>query len=254
MNIRIYQVNMKRDVNNVGFSSYENLEKWQGTSAIDSTIYDKVFSGEVECKNLEDVYVMFNRNHPYGYKARSLSKSDIVEVIDTDGASKFHYVDTFGYKQVDFEPDKATVSERYLDLSEKKNIISVLLVEPEKYPRMIEIENTLEAMQKVVDGDIEEYMPFEDEVAIICNDESKMNGMKPNRAVYSEDEKKEMMDIIFGQFFIVYAPIESENFKSLPKELADKYREKFKYPERFAKGANQIYAFPFSPKGKDMER
>lgn len=57
MNIRIYQVNMSRDVNNVGFASYENLEKWQGTSAIDSTIYDKVFEGDVDCKSLEDVYV-----------------------------------------------------------------------------------------------------------------------------------------------------------------------------------------------------
>ena len=68
MNIRIYQVNMSRDVNNVGFASYENLEKWQGTSAIDSSIYDKVFSGEVKCKTLEDVYVKFNQHHPRGYK------------------------------------------------------------------------------------------------------------------------------------------------------------------------------------------
>ena len=31
------------------------------------------------------------------------------------------------------------------------------------------IDDTLEVMQTVVGGDIEEYMPFEDEVAIICN-------------------------------------------------------------------------------------
>lgn len=54
--------------------------------------------------------------------------------------------------------------------------ITVLLVEPGKYPKPIEIEDTLEAMQEVVGGDIEEYMPFEDEVAIICNEEGKMNG------------------------------------------------------------------------------
>jgi hypothetical protein len=71
-------------------------------------------------------------------------------------------------------------------------MISVLLVEPNKYPKMIEIEDSLEAMQKIVSGDIEEYMPFEDEVAIICNDESKMNGMLPNRAVYAEPETVEM--------------------------------------------------------------
>lgn len=253
MNIRIYQVNMSRDVNNVGFASYENLEKWQGTSAIDSTIYDKVFEGDVECKSLEDVYVKFNRNHPSNYKARSLSKSDIVEVIEQDGSSKFHYCDSIGFKEVEFDPEKCEVSERFSTIN-NTNKISILLIEPEQYPKVIEIENTLEAMQKTVDGDIEEYMPFEDGVAIICNDESKMNGMKSNRAVYSEDGKKEMMDIIFGQFFIVYAPIESEKFLSLPPEFVEKYREKFKYPERFAKVNDEIIAVPFKPKTKEAER
>lgn len=70
--------------------------------------------------------------------------------------------------------------------------ISVILVEPGKYPKLIEIEDTLEAMQSLVEGDIEEYMPFEDEVAIICNEEGKMNGMPLNRAVYSEPENVEM--------------------------------------------------------------
>ena len=59
-------------------------------------------------------------------------------------------------------------------------------------PKLIEIEDTLEAMQSLVEGDIEEYMPFEDEVAIICNEEGKMNGLPLNRAVYSEPENVEM--------------------------------------------------------------
>ena len=53
-------------------------------------------------------------------------------------------------------------------MSEK---INVLLIEPGKYPKQIEIEDTLEAMQETVGGYIEEYMPFDDEVAIVCNDE-----------------------------------------------------------------------------------
>lgn len=137
---------------------------------------------------------------------------------------------------------------------DNKNKLSVLLVEPNKYPRMIEIDNTLEAMQKVVDGDIEEYMPFDDDVAIICNDESKYNGMKPNRAVYVDDTRKEMADIIFGQFFIVHAPFDSENFKSLPPDLEKKYREKFRYPERFVRLGDEIYASPFKPTKSDKER
>lgn len=114
--------------------------------------------------------------------------------------------------------------------------IKVLLVEPEKYPKEIVIDDTLEAMQEVVDEDIEEYMPFDDDVAIICNEEGKMRGLPLNRAVYVQDnDKKEMVDIICGKFFICYAPPESESFQSLPDDMMKKYKEQFKYPERFSK-------------------
>lgn len=117
MNIRIYQVNMERDVNNVCFMSFDSLGRLQGTSVIDSSIYDKVFGGEVKCETLEDVYVEFNVYHPKGYKARSLSKSDIVEVISQNGVSKFYYCDSVGFKEVEFVAEKSRLSERYLELS-----------------------------------------------------------------------------------------------------------------------------------------
>ena len=131
--------------------------------------------------------------------------------------------------------------------------IKVLLVEPEKYPKEIVIDDSLEAMQEVVGGDIEEYMPFEDEVAIICNEEGKVNGLTPNRAVYDE-HSREMQDVICGKFFIVYAPFEAEKFQSLPPDLAEKYREKFKYPECFMRVNNEIIAVPFKPVRADKER
>ena len=134
--------------------------------------------------------------------------------------------------------------------------IKVLLVEPEKYPKEIVIDDSLEAMQEVVGGDIEEYMPFDDDVAIICNEEGKMRGLPLNRAVYVQDnDKKEMVDIICGKFFICYALPESESFQSLPDDMIKKYKEQFKYPERFYKevGGN-IVAEPFKPKSKDYER
>ena len=256
MKIQIYQVNMKRDPNDVCFMGYDRLEKLQGTNVIDSAIYDKVFSGEVKCGNLEDVWVKFNKDLPKGYKARSLSKSDIVEVIGNDGASEFHYVDTLGFKQVEFEPEKAQLSEKFCDGDKKADTISVLLIQPGKYPKTVTIEDSLEAMQALVGGDIEEYMPFDDDVAIICNEEGKMRGLPLNRAVYVQDnDKKEMVDIICGKFFICYAPPESESFQSLPDDMMKKYKEQFKYPERFSKdvGGN-IVAEPFKPKSKDYER
>ena len=232
---------------------------------------------------------------------------------------------------------------------EPEEKISVVLVEPNKYPEVVEIEDTLEAMQKIVGGYIEQYMPFDDEVAIICNDEGKLNGLPLNRAIYSEpenvemsypqlkarlrqaekdrshtvgyivftadsfdksyteeertyvvssnnkafiegmggysiydssldgsdenvrleaymadeyggkdgwkiekcyvkdDSNREMLDIIAGKFFIAYAPFESEKFLSMPNELARKYKEKFKYPERFSMTDDGIKAEPYTP-------
>lgn len=60
MDIAIYQVNMGRDHNRVAFQSIDEMERFQGSSEIESEIYDKVFEGEVSCENLEDVY--FEKN------------------------------------------------------------------------------------------------------------------------------------------------------------------------------------------------
>ena len=50
--------------------------------------------------------------------------------------------------------------------------INVIYVEPGKTARTIEMKDELSEMQKLVGGLIEEYMPFEDYGAIICNDET----------------------------------------------------------------------------------
>ena len=231
MNINIYQIDMEQDSKRISFFGLEDMKKLTGESTVDSSIYNKVFSGEVECETLEDVYQMFNIDHPSGYKGRSLSVSDVVEI--TDGTDKgFYFCDNVGYEKIDFD------SSACKDLT-AQNKISVLLVQVDKKPKVVEISGDLASMQKLVGGYIEEYMPFEDEVAIICNEEGKMNGMRLNRAIY-DDQSNEMIEIIAGDFFIAYAPVESENFKSLPKDLEKKYSEKFKYPERFYRQNGEI--------------
>lgn len=188
MKIKIYQVNMERDENRVAFMAYESLAKFQGSPDVDSRIYDKVFEGEVNCFTLEKLYEIFNREHPAGYKGRSMSVSDVVEIVDgTTGKSYFHFCDSFGFQQVSFEPDKTQISERFCD-GDKAETISVLLIQPGKYPKTVTIEDSLEAMQELVGGDIEEYMPFDDEAAIICNEEGKISGLPLNRAIYAEEE------------------------------------------------------------------
>lgn len=130
--------------------------------------------------------------------------------------------------------------------------IDVIMVEPGKEARMMALDDNLEAMQKAVGGLIEEYIPYEDEVALICNDEGKMLGMPPSRAI--RDEDGQVIDIIAGPFFIAYAPVESEKFLSMPDELRDKYLEKFKLPERFFRTEEGIKIVPFVPEKENRER
>ena len=184
----IYQINTDRDNNRVCFLGLDTLERFQHSKEVDPVLYDRVYDGKLDCNSLETIYEKFNINHPADYKGRSLSVSDVVEIRESDTLNPgFYFVDSIGFKSISF--DKSLCKEP-VKASDGK--ISVLLVEPNKYPKMIKIDDTLEAMQEVVGGDIEEYMPFEDEVAIICNEEGKVNGLTPNRAVYGEPQAVEM--------------------------------------------------------------
>ena len=246
----IYQINVDRDTANVCFIGMESLEKIKGTKGVNAAAYDRVYDGKMDCISLENIYQKFNVDHPADYKGRSLSVSDVVEIRESDTLNPgFYFVDSIGFKGISF--DKSLCKE---PVKASNGKISVLLVEPNKYPKMIEIDDTLEAMQEVVGGDIEEYMPFEDEVAIICNEEGKMNGMELNRAIYSEDGSRQMLDIIAGKFFVCYAPFDSEKFQSLPDNLAKKYEKLFKNPERFFRKGSEIVAVPFKPASKEQAR
>ena len=60
MNIKIYQINPDRDKNKVMFASLEDTETHQESSKLDPSIYDRVFTGDVDCEDLEEVYKLFN--------------------------------------------------------------------------------------------------------------------------------------------------------------------------------------------------
>ena len=61
--------------------------------------------------------------------------------------------------------------------------MKVLMIEPGKAPYEAELDGSLESMQKAVGGGIEGYYPYAEPVAIVCNDEGKINGLPLNRAI-----------------------------------------------------------------------
>ena len=111
--------------------------------------------------------------------------------------------------------------------------MDVLIVEPEKAPRMANISGDLESLQKAVGGYIEAVYPYDDPVAIVCNEEGKLIGLPLNR-------KLEDYDIIAGTFIV--CGLGEEDFDSMTPEL------KFADPEIFVKMGSRIVAIPIKPK------
>ena len=79
--------------------------------------------------------------------------------------------------------------------------MKVLMVEPGKSPYAAEIESGLKSLQAAVGGDIQAVYPYEDPVALICNDEGKLMGLPLNRALFDDDGH--VYDIVSGNFLIV---------------------------------------------------
>ena len=130
---------------------------------------------------------------------------------------------------------------------EPQQKINVLICEPMTAPYMKEIDSGLESMQATVGGLIQAIYPFEDEVALVCNEEGKLEGLMLNRAVYGENG--EMIDIIAGTFFI--AGLTEDSFGSLTPELAEKYGNLFQFPEIFVREGDEIKVLPIKPSVRD---
>ena len=120
--------------------------------------------------------------------------------------------------------------------------MQILIVEPERRPEVKEIDGTLEAMQKVVGGYIEAIYPFDDAVALIANEEGKLNGLPANRGL--RDEAGQIYDIVCGTFFLCGAPADSDHFASLTEEQIEKYRKHFYTPELFLGMDGHIVCLP----------
>ena len=118
----------------------------------------------------------------------------------------------------------------------------VLKVEPYQLPEIKEIDSGLASLQHEVEGWIEATYPFEDPVAIICNEEGKLNGMEYNRAI--RDENGEVREIIAGPFLVV--GLDEENFASLPEDMLQKYKRMFAQPEVFLQTQSSLLILPYA--------
>lgn len=95
--------------------------------------------------------------------------------------------------------------------------IQAVIVEAGKHPRAEWISNTLESMQAIVGGSIQE-VHISNDVVLVCNEEGKLHDLKANRSVVD--------DIIAGTFFIA-GDKGYEHLVSLSDEQVRKYMDQF---------------------------
>lgn len=122
--------------------------------------------------------------------------------------------------------------------------MTVLVIEPEKKPYVKDISSGLASLQKEVGGYIQAVYPFEDPVAIICDEEAKLTGKELNRAL--RDEDGQIYDIVAGTFLV--AGLGEEDFCSLTPEQIKKFSDMYKTPEMFLRLNGKLMVLPMEEK------
>ena len=207
MQVRVYQINPDRDKNRVMYERLDDLQKYQGSSKVDESLYDRVLRADVDCESLEQLYTLLNtKGHPLHHGGQ-MKVSDVV--VTDQGA---FYCDRFGFAEIGFDESKAQIPE---------GMMRVLYVEPGKPAYETEIPNNWEAQSQAVEGIIE-FVYLDHNAVLICNDESKLNGMAGNRHLDNGS-------IIAGPFLIVG---DGNGLQSLTDEQVAYFMERFHEPEQ----------------------
>ena len=130
--------------------------------------------------------------------------------------------------------------------------MNVLVVEPGYLPYEKEIPDTLtddehlRALQEIVGGWIEAIYPYDEEVAIVCNEEGLINGLPFNRSVPGG------YGGVFGTFFI--CGLGEDNFCSLPPELMERFKCEYRNSEiLIGAESDKLYTLKVSSHPKQPE-
>ena len=147
-----------------------------------------------------------------------------------------------------YEQTPADIVEQARAVYGEPEKMRALVVEPLKEPYVKQIAPGYKSMQAEVEGTFQAIYPYDDPVALVCNDEGKLMGMDLNRGL--RDDTGSLYDIVAGTFLVV--GLGEEDFTSLPTELIQKYTEQFQTPELFIHmdGKLAVLPLPEQPREK----
>lgn len=127
-------------------------------------------------------------------------------------------IDTSGWSEIEIITNNLrNIMEEYKKQLDNK--LKIVYKEVGKEPIVMEIEDTLEAKQKLVGGLIE-VIPYKEDLLLVCNEEGKILNLKPNLRFPN--------DYIVGNCFIVGDDSENASFKSIKDEQIEKIESDLK--------------------------
>lgn len=125
--------------------------------------------------------------------------------------------------------------------------MKALLVKPKCKPEIIDLKDTLEDWYKYVGRPVEIVYPFKDRVAIICNEEGKLQKLEYNRPLF--DDTGKIYDVIAGNFLVVgLPPIEEDdgNICGLNTYQVQKFYVHFAVPYEYVLLNNVLHIYPIN--------
>ena len=130
MKVAIYQVIPELDRTRMLYNNLKFIRKVHD-GIVPAEAYEMVYEGEVEAETTKDIFIVFNVKFPKDYKGRSLSVSDVVEIIKSDSKNEFYFCDTIGFKRIKFKKEKAMTlvqNHNYDCVHEKQENVSVFFI------------------------------------------------------------------------------------------------------------------------------
>ena len=106
MNVTLYQIIPELDTDHLIFRNLQTIQL-ASTHHVPAELYETVFSGELKVQSLQDIFMIFNIAHPEGYRGRSMSVSDVVEIPASTGENDSYFCEPIGYKKILFDKNRA---------------------------------------------------------------------------------------------------------------------------------------------------
>lgn len=186
-------INIMLQENDIPFYNYEEMAEYLSNE-------DKYGISKAIMSGLQDVLDEHNVTDCFDYGRYganddvTLSDSGYLDLSNLDSVDMHYYSLKEIKEELDFKED-----------TENKKL-KIVYKEVGKDPVVMEIDDTLEAKQKLVGGLIE-VVPYKDNLLLICNEEGKITNLKPNLQFD--------YDYIVGNCFVVGDDFENGGFKSI---------------------------------------